>query len=149
VNEWCVLLADTLNLVIPCTIQVGQEGQKSWIDLGGQWIGDTQTHLAQLARNLNVTSFPTPHFGNDVFFMSGKRTVHNMVRTLQDTRWLSRMTANMTRACPAVKRVSVRLASVCTLDSTAAHVAATFDKVIVRQMCVNSHSPCHPTVRTS
>jgi monoamine oxidase len=37
-------------------------------DLGGTWIGPTQTEIAKLAKQMNVHAFPQPDTGNQVYF---------------------------------------------------------------------------------
>ena len=34
--------------------KAGRGDKTAWIDLGGQWVGDTQTHLLALAKKLGV-----------------------------------------------------------------------------------------------
>lgn len=44
------------------------------VEIGGQWIGPTQDHLATLARELGVQTFKTYNDGNYLFHESGKIT---------------------------------------------------------------------------
>jgi monoamine oxidase len=34
--------------------KAGRGNTTAWIDLGGQWVGDTQTHLLALAKKLGI-----------------------------------------------------------------------------------------------
>jgi L-amino acid dehydrogenase len=45
-----------------------------WIDLGGQWVGPTQTRIIALARELGVQRFETYHSGLTIFYWRGKRS---------------------------------------------------------------------------
>jgi monoamine oxidase len=42
------------------------------VEIGGQWIGPTQDHLAKLARELGVRTFDTYVRGNSLFYENGK-----------------------------------------------------------------------------
>ena len=46
------------------------------LDLGGQWIGPTQDHLAALAEEVGATTFPTYNEGNNIEYYNGKRHVY-------------------------------------------------------------------------
>lgn len=48
-----------------------------WIDLGGQWVGHTQTKTLEYARRLNISTFPVPTGGKDTFFYEGRLSRHN------------------------------------------------------------------------
>ena len=43
------------------------------LDLGGQWIGPTQDHLAALAEEVGATTFPTYNEGNNIEYYNGKQ----------------------------------------------------------------------------
>jgi monoamine oxidase len=45
------------------------------VDLGGQWVGPTQTAILALARDLGVKRFPSYHHGESVFFYNGRRSL--------------------------------------------------------------------------
>ncbi len=47
------------------------------VEIGGQWIGPTQDHLAKLARELGVKTFKTYNNGNYLFYESGKLTPYS------------------------------------------------------------------------
>jgi monoamine oxidase len=47
------------------------------VEVGGQWIGPTQDHLAKLARELGVHTFKTYNQGNYLFYENGKLTPYN------------------------------------------------------------------------
>ena len=49
-------------------------GQGKVVEVGGQWIGPTQDHLATLARKLGVKTFKTYNQGNYLFYESGRLT---------------------------------------------------------------------------
>ncbi len=49
-------------------------GHGKVVELGGQWIGPTQDHLAALARELGVATFKTYNRGNYLFYENGKLT---------------------------------------------------------------------------
>ncbi len=49
-------------------------GRGKVVELGGQWIGPTQDHLAALARELGVATFKTYNSGNYLFYENGKLT---------------------------------------------------------------------------
>ncbi len=44
------------------------------VEVGGQWIGPTQDHLAALARELGVATYKTYNDGNYLFYETGKLT---------------------------------------------------------------------------
>ncbi len=44
-----------------------------WIDMGGQWIGPGMNHILDLAKSVNVETFPSHHQGNNIFIFSEKR----------------------------------------------------------------------------
>jgi monoamine oxidase len=44
------------------------------VEVGGQWIGPTQDHLAKLARQLGVGTFDTYNRGNYLFYENGRLT---------------------------------------------------------------------------
>jgi len=44
------------------------------VEIGGQWIGPTQDHIAKLARELGVRTFPTYNKGNYLFYENGRLT---------------------------------------------------------------------------
>ena len=44
-----------------------------WIDMGGQWIGPGMNHILNLAKLVNVKTFPSFHQGNTIFIFDGKR----------------------------------------------------------------------------
>ncbi len=46
------------------------------LDLGGQWIGPTQDHLAALAEEVGATTFPTYNEGKNIEFYRGGRHVY-------------------------------------------------------------------------
>jgi monoamine oxidase len=48
-------------------------GDGKVVEVGGQWIGPTQEHIAALAGELGVATFPTFAKGRDVMVMDGKR----------------------------------------------------------------------------
>jgi monoamine oxidase len=48
-----------------------------WVDLGGQWVGQTQTKTLEYARKLNISTFPVPVGGKDTFFYGGQLSRHN------------------------------------------------------------------------
>ena len=47
------------------------------VEIGGQWIGPTQDHLAKLAHELGVNTFKTYNSGNYLFYESGKLTPYS------------------------------------------------------------------------
>ncbi|HEV8193434.1 MAG TPA: FAD-dependent oxidoreductase, partial [Ktedonobacterales bacterium] len=47
------------------------------LDLGAQWIGPTQRHLAQLAADIGVATFKTYDTGNNVEYRRGQRTTYS------------------------------------------------------------------------
>jgi monoamine oxidase len=49
-------------------------GKGKVIEVGGQWIGPTQDHLAALARELGIRTFKTYNKGNYLFYESGRLT---------------------------------------------------------------------------
>ena len=46
------------------------------VEVGGQWIGPTQDHLAKLARQLGVRTFDTYNKGNYLFYENGRLTAY-------------------------------------------------------------------------
>jgi monoamine oxidase len=48
-----------------------------WVDLGGQWVGQTQTKTLEYARKLHISTFPVPVGGKDTFFYGGQLSRHN------------------------------------------------------------------------
>jgi L-amino acid dehydrogenase len=52
-------------------VQAG--GKRGWIDLGGQWIGDTQNRIKQLAVELGINTFEQYSEGNTVLWYNGRR----------------------------------------------------------------------------
>ena len=49
------------------------------VEVGGQWIGPTQDHIAKLAKDLGVETFKTYNTGNYLFYENGKLTPYNGV----------------------------------------------------------------------
>ena len=47
------------------------------VEIGGQWIGPTQDHLAALAKELGVKTFKTYNKGNYLFYENGKLTPYS------------------------------------------------------------------------
>ncbi len=47
------------------------------VEVGGQWIGPTQDHLAALAKELGVGTFKTYNNGNYLFYENGKLTPYS------------------------------------------------------------------------
>jgi monoamine oxidase len=47
------------------------------VEVGGQWIGPTQDHLAKLARELGVKTFKTYNTGNYLFYENGTLTPYS------------------------------------------------------------------------
>src|SRR5690349_19628278 len=47
------------------------------VEVGGQWIGPTQDHIAKLAKDLGVKTFKTYNTGNYLFYENGKLTPYN------------------------------------------------------------------------
>lgn len=76
-----------------------------WIDLGGQWVGHTQTKTLEYAKRLNISTFPVPTGGKDTFFMRGGSVVTIMLGPRRLTtlliccgigqRWMSPRTSEM------------------------------------------------------
>jgi monoamine oxidase len=64
-------------------LQVGSSNRSAanavpgWIDIGGQWVGHTQTKTLEYARQLNISTFPVPSSGKDTFFHEGRLSRHN------------------------------------------------------------------------
>jgi monoamine oxidase len=64
-------------------LQVGSAGRSSsdavpgWVDLGGQWVGHTQTKTLEYAKQLKISTFPIPVGGKDTFLYDGKISRHN------------------------------------------------------------------------
>ncbi len=52
-------------------------GHGKVVEIGGQWIGPTQDHLAALARELHVGTFKTYNQGNYLFYEGGKLTPYS------------------------------------------------------------------------
>jgi len=48
-----------------------------WVDLGGQWVGHTQTKTLEYAKKLSISTFPVPVGGKDTFFYGGQLSRHN------------------------------------------------------------------------
>jgi monoamine oxidase len=49
------------------------------VEVGGQWIGPTQDHLAALASELGVGTFKTYNDGNHLFYEHGRRDARRPV----------------------------------------------------------------------
>ena len=49
------------------------------VEVGGQWIGPTQDHIAKLAKDVGVKTFKTYNTGNYLFYSNGKLTPYNGV----------------------------------------------------------------------
>jgi monoamine oxidase len=47
------------------------------VEVGGQWIGPTQDHLAKLAKELHIKTFKTYNNGNYLFYENGKLTPYS------------------------------------------------------------------------
>lgn len=47
------------------------------LDLGGQWIGPTQTRMVALARELGLATFPTFHHGRKLLDVDGRRSTYD------------------------------------------------------------------------
>jgi monoamine oxidase len=52
-------------------------GHGKVIEVGGQWIGPTQDHLAALAKQLGIGTFKTYNKGNYLFYENGKLTPYS------------------------------------------------------------------------
>ena len=52
-------------------------GHGKIVEVGGQWIGPTQDHLAALARELHVGTFKTYNKGNYLFYENGRLTPYS------------------------------------------------------------------------
>ena len=52
-------------------------GNGKVVEVGGQWIGPTQDHLAALARELHIGTFKTYNTGNYLFYESGHLTPYS------------------------------------------------------------------------
>jgi monoamine oxidase len=52
-------------------------GRGKVVEVGGQWIGPTQDHLAALAREVGVHTFKTYNTGNYLFYEAGKLTPYS------------------------------------------------------------------------
>lgn len=50
------------------------------IELGGQWIGPTQTRMYELVKELGLTTFPTYNTGSTVIHLGGKRSLMKPTR---------------------------------------------------------------------
>jgi L-amino acid dehydrogenase len=48
-------------------------GKEGWIDLGGQWVGDTQTRIMRLADELGISTFKQYSQGSTVLWYDGHR----------------------------------------------------------------------------
>ncbi|QPN64588.1 FAD-dependent oxidoreductase [Synechococcus sp. CBW1004] len=48
-------------------------GGRAWVDLGGQWVGPTQTRMLALLDRAGLERFPSPHGGETVLHFSGER----------------------------------------------------------------------------
>ena len=53
------------------------EREGAWFDLGGQWIGPTQTRMAKLVADLGIETFPTFHEGKKVLNVGGKTSTYS------------------------------------------------------------------------
>jgi len=45
----------------------------AWIDMGGQWIGPGMNHILDLAKSVDVKTFPSYHQGNNILIFGGKQ----------------------------------------------------------------------------
>ena len=54
------------------------------LDVGGQWIGPTQDHLATLAAEVGVTTFPTYNEGKNIQYTQGVRRVYEGALPMDD-----------------------------------------------------------------
>jgi monoamine oxidase len=52
-------------------------GRGKVVEVGGQWIGPTQDHLARLAKELHIKTFKTYNNGNYLFYENGKLTPYS------------------------------------------------------------------------
>ncbi len=52
-------------------------GHGKVVEVGGQWIGPTQDHLAKLAKELHIPTFRTYNKGNYLFYENGKLTPYS------------------------------------------------------------------------
>jgi monoamine oxidase len=52
-------------------------GKGKVVEVGGQWIGPTQDHLAKLAKELHVPTFKTYNKGNYLFYENGNLTPYS------------------------------------------------------------------------
>src|SRR5262249_40998013 len=52
-------------------------GDGTLLDLGAQWIGPKQQHLAELATELGIATFKTYDSGNNVEYRQGQRTTYS------------------------------------------------------------------------
>lgn len=48
-------------------------GGGTWVDLGGQWVGPTQTGMLALLDQVGLERFPSPHDGETVLLFGGER----------------------------------------------------------------------------
>lgn len=48
-------------------------GGGTWVDLGGQWVGPTQTRMLALLDQVGLERFPSPHAGETVLLFGGER----------------------------------------------------------------------------
>lgn len=48
-------------------------GGGTWVDLGGQWVGPTQTRMLALLDRVGLKRFPSPHEGETVLHFGGER----------------------------------------------------------------------------
>lgn len=49
------------------------DGSQPWIDLGGQWVGPTQTHMLALLDRHGIRRFESPHTGDTVLVFGERR----------------------------------------------------------------------------
>jgi monoamine oxidase len=57
-------------------------GDGKVVETGGQWVGPTQRHLIDLARRLEVDTYPTHTIGKSVAMLNGGRSVYRHVPRL-------------------------------------------------------------------
>ncbi|KAI9027819.1 flavin-containing amine oxidase [Hyaloraphidium curvatum] len=53
----------------------GTASEPVYLDLGGQWMGETHHLLKELTKELGIPTFPTPHSGRDVFLFEKQKVV--------------------------------------------------------------------------
>jgi monoamine oxidase len=56
---------------------LGRLGEGKVIEVGGQWVGPTQDHVAALAKELGIGTFDTYNDGNYLFYEDGKLTPYS------------------------------------------------------------------------